>query len=103
MTQLKMSYPSAYRPSPIDLSGTFLRRTDLNGANLTGANLSRADFTKANFRGADFRDTNLEGTILQGADLTDARNLTRAQLAGAIVDEKTILPGYLSDATAGPS
>lgn len=83
------------RPLHIDLSGTFIRRTDLSGANLEGANLSRADCKNVNFRAVNFKDTNLEGTNLIGADLTDARNLTREQLAMAIIDETTILPSYL--------
>jgi uncharacterized protein YjbI with pentapeptide repeats len=48
------------RPLHIDLSGAFIRHTDLSGV-----------------------------------DLTDARNLTREQLATAIIDETTILPSYL--------
>jgi uncharacterized protein YjbI with pentapeptide repeats len=88
------------RPLHIDLSGAFIRRTDWSGANLEGANLSRADCKNAKFRRVNFKDTNLEGTNLVGADLTDARNLTREQLATAIVDETTILPSYL---TASPA
>lgn len=79
----------------LDFSGTFIRRTDLSGANLEYANLSRADCTNAKFRGANFRNAILDGTILRGADLSGVRNLTRQQLATAIVDEATILPENL--------
>lgn len=80
----------------LDVRGAFLRRTDLSFANLEGANLSRADFTNAVFRGANFRDANLEGTILKGADLTNAKNLTLAQLKQAILDKTTKLPNNVS-------
>ncbi len=84
------------RPRPhLDLSRTFIRRTDLSGASLVGANLSYADCTNAIFRGADFKDANLEGTILKGADLSGALNLTRAQIQRAIIDERTLLPDGL--------
>jgi uncharacterized protein YjbI with pentapeptide repeats len=79
----------------VDIHGAFVRRTDLSGADLQRANLSYADATNANFRGANFRDANLKGTILRGADLREARNLTREQLASAIIDETTLLPDYL--------
>ncbi|MBM3551448.1 MAG: hypothetical protein FJX45_06680 [Alphaproteobacteria bacterium] len=80
----------------IDLSGAFIRRTDLSGANLEGANLSRADCTNVNFRGANMRDANLDGAILKGADLTDVRNLTRKQIERAVIDDRTILPSGLA-------
>ena len=45
----------------------------------------------ASFRGANFKNANLSGTILRGADLTDATNVTKAQLATAIIDDQTRL------------
>ena len=78
----------------LDIHGAFVRRIDLSGANLERANLSYADATNANFRGADLRDANLKGTILRGADLREAKNLTREQLAEAIIDETTLLPDH---------
>ncbi|BBU61537.1 hypothetical protein MSC49_14720 [Methylosinus sp. C49] len=81
----------------IDLAGAFIRRTDLSNANLEGADLSRADCANAIFRGANMKDAVLDGTVLKGADLTGARNLTKAQIARAIVDERTILPSDLAD------
>ena len=79
----------------IDLSGSFIRRTDLSRASLVGANLSEADCTNAIFRGADFKDAVLEGTILNGADLSGAVNLTREQIQRATIDERTLLPENL--------
>ena len=64
----------------LDLHGAFIRRTDLSNASLVGANPSYADCGNAIFR---------------GADLTDVRNLTREQLAEAVIDENTKLPAYL--------
>jgi uncharacterized protein YjbI with pentapeptide repeats len=78
---------------------TNIRRTNLSGANLEGANLSYAGCKNTIFRGVNFKDAILEGTILVGADLSDARNLTREQLAGAIIDDTTILPPHLKDKT----
>ncbi len=81
----------------IDLSGAFIRRTDLSNANLKGANLSGADCTNVNFRGANMQNAILDGTVLKGADLTGVRNLTRSQIARAIVDDQTILPSELAE------
>jgi Pentapeptide repeats (8 copies) len=83
------------RPLRIDLRRTFIRRTDLADANLEGANLSYADCQNAIFRRVNFKNANLEETNLKGADLSDARNLTREQLAKAIIDDTTTLPAYL--------
>ncbi|MCQ4188822.1 pentapeptide repeat-containing protein [Methylocystis suflitae] len=81
----------------IDLSGTFIRRTDLSNADLEGADLRGADCAFVNFRGANLRDAMLDGTNLKGADLTGVRNLTRAQIARAIIDDQTILPSALAE------
>jgi uncharacterized protein YjbI with pentapeptide repeats len=83
------------RPLRIDLSRTFIRRTDLSVANLEGADLSYADCQNVIFHRVNFKNANLEGTISRGADLSNARNLTHAQLDRAIIDERTILPNYL--------
>jgi uncharacterized protein YjbI with pentapeptide repeats len=82
----------------LDIHGAFVRRADLSGASLRGANLVGADATNAVFRGADFEGALLTGTILRGADLTGARNLTVEQLSSAIIDDRTLLPGYIDRA-----
>jgi uncharacterized protein YjbI with pentapeptide repeats len=69
----------------LDLSGARVRRTNLSHTNLTGANLSHADLS-----GADLRGANLAGAILTGVV-----NLTKQQLAGAVIDESTKLPSEL--------
>lgn len=79
----------------LDLSGARIRRTNLSHANLTGANLSNADLTGANLVGANLAGAILTGTILRGADLSDVRNLTRDQIAAAVIDDTTILPSNL--------
>lgn len=79
----------------LDLSGAKVRRTNLSHANLTRANLSHADLTGADLRGANLAGTILTGTILRGADLRDAINLTKEQLAAAVVDDATRLPSDL--------
>jgi len=82
----------------LDIHGAFVRRTDLSGASLRNANMAGADATNAIFRNADFAGAILSGTILRGADLTGARNLSLEQLSDAIIDEHTILPGYIDRA-----
>jgi uncharacterized protein YjbI with pentapeptide repeats len=87
---------------PLDIRGAFVRKTNLSSANLRNANLAGADASGALFRGSDFANANLKGTRLIGADLTGAKNLTIKQLRGAIIDETTKLPDYISrDALAG--
>jgi len=81
----------------LDVHGAYLRHTDLSNANLEGANLSGANFTDAILRGANLKNAILRGTILRGADLTDAKNLTRAQLETAIVDDRTRLPELVAE------
>lgn len=83
----------------LNISGAFVRRTDLSGASLRGANLAGADATNAIFRNADFEGARLDGTILKGADLSGAKNLTIEQLSRAIVDTRTILPTYIDRET----
>jgi uncharacterized protein YjbI with pentapeptide repeats len=80
----------------IDLSGTFIRRTNLNGVNLQNANLSDADCSNATFVGANFSGANLNGTVLKGADLTNAIGLTMRQISEAVTDDRTMLPDYLA-------
>jgi hypothetical protein len=94
-----------------DLSGArlqaaFLRNAKLHSAQLRGADLSAANLTSADLRDASLRDAKLvsanlfgarfEGTTLVGADLSSAQNMTRRQVASAIVDERTILPHFKS-------
>lgn len=79
----------------LDIQGAFIRRTSLRNANLERANLSFADCSYVDFRGANFKDAKLKGTILKGADLTDVLNLTKEQLAEAVIDQTTVLPAYL--------
>lgn len=82
-------------PLRLDISGARVMRTSLRNANLTEANLSRADCSFVDFRGANFKDACLKGTILKGADLRGAKNLTREQLALAVIDDSTLLPDEL--------
>jgi len=79
----------------LDIHGAFVRRADLSGTSLRRANLAHADAANASFRDADFEGAVLTGTILRGTDLTGAKNLTVEQLAAAIIDGDTILPGYI--------
>jgi hypothetical protein len=88
------------------LNGSNLRKAHLEGANLMGAHLDGADVCCAHLEDAqligaflkeqvDFTGVYLDGTHLEATDLTEVVGLTREQLASAITDENTQLPGYL--------
>jgi hypothetical protein len=62
----------------------FLTCTDLSGSTLVNADLQYAD---------------LSGADLRGADLGHTRNLTSAQLTGAMVNAHTVLPPGVTAAT----
>lgn len=79
-----------------DLHGAVIRGANMGGFLLEEANLQGTDAANVSFRGADFKNANLQGTILKGADLTDARNLTAAQLEEAVIDETTKLSPELA-------
>ena len=79
----------------LDIHGASVRGTRLDRASLVGANLAGANATNASFRGADLAEAKLTGTILRGADLTNALNVTEEQLAEAVIDDRTLLPGYI--------
>jgi len=81
----------------VNLTGAVIARTSLQRANLTDANLTGANCSHVDFRGANMLRTKLKGAILVGADLTGVKNLTREQIAEAVIDHSTKLPDYLSD------
>ncbi|MBF8188325.1 pentapeptide repeat-containing protein [Nonomuraea sp. K274] len=85
------------------LADTDFTRSDLRGARLVNAigpgakfvrtDLSGADLTGANLAGADFKRVKMVETNLGSADLTNARNLTLAQLRTARgINASTRLP-----------
>jgi hypothetical protein len=83
-----------------------LRRADLSRANLTGAyllgaNLTRAILAGTNLRGADLYAARLLFANIKGACLSEAYDLTQAQLEEAIGDEKTQLPPTSSALSTG--
>lgn len=85
-----------------DLSGANLLSADLSLAQLPDANFSDAKLVGAtldtaiafgtNFSGADFANASLMAAVLSGANLSGAEHLTPEQLAGAVVDNTTVLP-----------
>lgn len=79
----------------LDLSSMPLKKLDMSRFFFGEVNLENADMRGATLRGADFRGARLAAADLRGADLTDARNLTPEQLAAAVIDDTTILPGYI--------
>jgi uncharacterized protein YjbI with pentapeptide repeats len=81
----------------VDLSGKDFSGTDLTRAFLYRTNLVGVDFSKATLKDAwiaesDVRGAIFDGADLRGANLSKARNLTREQLATALVDLRTVLP-----------
>ncbi len=66
------------------LAGATLDGADLSGANLTGADVHNATLVDANLLVADLNDADFRGT-----NLSNARNLTRAQLSSVHYDEAT--------------
>ncbi|BDZ46630.1 pentapeptide repeat-containing protein [Naasia aerilata] len=78
-----------------DLLGAVLQGRDLRGADLRGALLIAADLRGADLRGADLLGADLRDADLRGADLSEALFLTRPQVASAIGDGGTRLPGRL--------
>jgi hypothetical protein len=76
-----------------DLSGSDLNHADLTDAYLNDhANLSGAALIGADLQGANLSGANLSGANLRGADLQDTRGLTKSQLVGAELNDKTKLP-----------
>jgi uncharacterized protein YjbI with pentapeptide repeats len=70
-----------------NLRGADLTKADLRWANLSGAHLDGAVLTGADLSGANFERATMTRTDLRGAkNRADAFGLTRAQLAGALVD-----------------
>jgi hypothetical protein len=82
-----------------NFQGTHFERAIFLGCYLENAFLSEAHLEGATLVGARLQGAYLKGTHLEGSDLSDARGLTRQQLAEAIIDEKTILPDYLQEET----
>jgi hypothetical protein len=78
------------------LAGACLIAADLSHARLERADLGGADLSHANLEQGDLKDARLENARLSGAQLRDARNLTQAQIDGAVGDENTTLPAGLT-------
>ena len=69
-----------------DLTKANLTGADLTSANLTGAKLTDAFIKEAAFRDANLREADLTGAYFRDVNLTEARNLTQAQLDKAVFD-----------------
>jgi uncharacterized protein YjbI with pentapeptide repeats len=89
------------------MSGARLEGTVLSQARLSGATLHEAMLTDVQLVGADLRHTDWRGAAIgfvaaHGADFTGARNLTQAQLARVIGDDRTRLPSGPASDTGAP-
>lgn len=92
-TQIREAATAAVRA--LNLSGARIPKTSLRHTNLTDADLSHADCSGVDFTGAVMERTKLDGTILRGAVMEGVKKLTKEQLKSAVLDERTVLPGYL--------
>jgi uncharacterized protein YjbI with pentapeptide repeats len=88
--------------SGVRLSGADLSRATLAGSDLSGSDLrdlrdsSNGDLIRStNLRHANLSGTNLKSADLRGVDLSKAKNLAQKQIAQAVGDEITRLPGHL--------
>ncbi len=82
---------TAARLEQADLSQADLTQADLSDASLAEANLKNAVLDEALLTGADLQNADLSGASLSGSDLKEA-NLRGANLTGAVVgDEGRIL------------
>jgi uncharacterized protein YjbI with pentapeptide repeats len=70
------------------LINAHMERADLRSANLSCAHLNGADLS-----GADVQDANFYGADIRGAKLEGAKGLVESQIASALADESTTLPG----------
>ena len=99
LTRANMQGAELYRAN---LSGANLSHSNLNSTHLYRANLSNTDLSYVNFQGADLAEVKLrganllkaqfKGTNLLGADLRETKNLERANLQGALYNNKTQFP-----------
>jgi len=96
-----------------NLIGTTLREARLAASNLykavlcdvsfEAADLVGARLSEATVKSANLTQARLLGTDLRRVDLRQVIGLTRDQLAHAITDETTILPGYLKKQKEEPA
>ena len=87
------------------LEDAYMHGIHLEGALLIGSHLERANLMDAHLEGTELSDAHLEGAELNGthlewANLFKAIGITREQLAGAILNENTILPKYLKEGSS---
>lgn len=83
-----------------NLTGAFLRRTNLAGVNFSHANLFSTNLRKCNLTDADFSHAHMGGADLSGANLHHA-NLRGAHLNGANLNRVDLSRATLSYARMG--
>jgi len=81
-----------------EMQGAFLFQAKMQGANLSGAKMQGAVLVGAQMQDADCSSATLRDALLQSANVT-CRNLTQAQLAGAVGNLETVLPRGLTVAS----
>ncbi len=92
----------AARLDSAGLAGAQLNAARLDSASLRGADLQGATLTGAAVAGTDFAGALMQHANLTGADLRSARNLTVKQLAGARIDDTTLLLAGMARPAAPP-
>jgi len=80
--------------SHLDLNGVNLSKADLYGVHLYGANLRGVNLRGANLDSADLRCANLRYADMRNADMYHAVKIDDANLFGAKMYTKDIMPVY---------
>ena len=84
-----------------NLHGAKLGWTDLRHSFLEDTDLREADLRKADLRYANLRDADLRGADLRGTDLRETKNLNRATLVSAKMNDQTKWPDTFDTQVAG--
>ena len=99
--------PTSERGHIFDLSNAFLFNADFSRTSLARVNLSDCRFygclfvgttlagsniAKSDFKGSDMEDAKFDNADIRGVDLSEARNLTQAQVDSADDDRGTQFP-----------
>jgi hypothetical protein len=84
-----------------NLHGAKLGWTDLRHSYLEDVDLGEADLRRSDMRHANLRNADLRGADLRGSDLREVKNLNRATLTDAKVNDQTQWPDTFDVQAAG--
>lgn len=84
-----------------NLSSSKLNQTTFQNVDFTNSFLFTADLSGSEIINSDFKEANLNSTNLSGANLSNTKNLDKAELSGAIYDKNTKFPKSFNPQKAG--